>query len=263
MFDCGAIVQQWRPERIFITHTHSDHVNRVTHVVSRRKPPTIYVPQSAKGLVEGYINAHQAMTDNRPLSELLEAMQRGHPDWTVNRNLVPVSVGDKLQINKGNSIYRVEVIKCEHYVDCIGYCIYEVRKGLKEQYKGLPGKEIAALRKSGVEINEEIEKPLFVFMGDTTTAVFQNYPEIFKFPAIITECSFFKDEHKPSADKSKHTFWGDLEPFIKSNPNTCFILIHFSLRYSSHEIIEFFASQSLPNVVPFIDPNDTTKWLDE
>ena len=261
--DCGAIVQNWRPERVFITHTHSDHSNRVTHVVSRHKPPTIYLPEFAAPLLEGYINAHQAMTDNRALSELLEAMANGPPDWKINRIVQAVTVGETISLKKGGKNWEIEVIACEHSVPCVGYAFRERKKELKEEYKGKPGRELGELRKSGVEINHEVLVNRFVFMGDTDATVFQKNAQLLEFPVIITECSFYSEEHKATAIKTKHTHWDNLKPYVLAHPNTTFVLIHFSMRYSNKEISEFFASEAVPNVVPFIDPNDSSAiWID-
>mmetsp|Transcript_19637 Transcript_19637/g.33435 ORF Transcript_19637/g.33435 Transcript_19637/m.33435 type:complete len:299 (-) Transcript_19637:57-953(-) len=262
--DCGAIVQNWRPEVVFITHTHSDHANRVTHVVSRRKPPTIYLPSFAAPLLEGYIDAHQAMTDNRTLAQLQEAMKRGPPDWQINRKSQPVEVGDIIELKKGGRDWSIEVIACEHSVPCVGYAFREKKRSLKKEYQGLPGKELGALRKAGTEINEEVLINRFVFMGDTEASVFSSNPGLLEFPVIITECSFFTEEHLETAKRTKHTHWNDLQKFITDNPNTLFVLIHFSMRYSNQEIVAFFENlQTIKNVVPFVDPDDNSAiWID-
>ena len=263
MLDCGAIVQNWRPECVFITHTHSDHANRVTHVVSRRKPPTIYLPAFAAPLLEGYIDAHQAMTDNRPLDELLEAMKRGPPDWQINRKAFAVDVGMEIELQKGGRNWKIEVVGCVHSVPCVGYAFKEQRKTLKKEYKSLTGKELGDLRKAGTNIQQDELVNRFVFMGDTQASAFDLNPSLLDFPVVITECSFYSEDHLETAERTQHTHWFNLKKHVIAHPETLFVLIHFSMRYSNKDICDFFVSEGLSNVVPFVDPNDDTAiWLD-
>ncbi len=67
----------------------------------------------------------------------------------------------------------MRIVDCFHPVPCAAYCFWTVQAKLKEEYKTLSGDQIAKLRKSGVEITAEVENPMFVFMGDTSTKVFE------------------------------------------------------------------------------------------
>jgi hypothetical protein len=50
--------------------------------------------------------------------------------------------------------------------------------------------------------------------------------------------------------------WEELLPFVKANPSTLFVLIHFSLRYKDTEILEFFQRQvdehNIRNIKPWL-----------
>lgn len=59
----------------------------------------------------------------------------------------------------------MQIIKCEHPVDSVGYCFFEKRKRLKEEYKSKSGRELGQLRKEGIEINEEVPPPGFMTTG--------------------------------------------------------------------------------------------------
>jgi hypothetical protein len=83
----------------------------------------------------------------------------------------------KYNINPtGKKSYTMSVIECIHPVPCVGYCFWEPRSKLKEEYKSLDGKKIGELRKSGVEVSETVELPMFVFMGDTAANIFDTNP---------------------------------------------------------------------------------------
>jgi hypothetical protein len=116
------------------------------------------------------------------------------------------------------------------------------------EYSGLRGDAIGKLRQEGVQVTEEREENLFVFCGDTTTECFVKSPQILKYPVVIVECSFLLEEEAQKAADSKHTLWRDLKPIVEAHPETKFVLIHFSMRYQSQEIRDFFAKQNLKNV---------------
>ena len=50
--------------------------------------------------------------------------------------------------------------------------------------------------------------------------------------------------------------WEELLPYVKANPDTLFVLIHFSLRYKDTEILEFFQKQVMEHGIRNIKP-----WL--
>ena len=142
---------------------------------------------------------------------------------------------------------------------------------MKSEYKDLPRDEIIALRKKGVEITENAKHYLFAFLGDTTHRVFDMNTELLNYPVIIVECTFLYDEHLPGnherfnyhlilkldAEKSKHAHWNNLRPIIEKNKQCIFVLIHFSLRYTDQQVLDFFEKmpEKLENVVVFVpDP---------
>jgi len=93
----------------------------------------------------------------------------------------------------------------------------------------------------------------FVFLGDTTHHVFEQDPDILSYPVVIVECSFLYAEQMDLALSKGHICWeGGLEPFVKDNSDTLFVLIHFSLRYSLEEIDTYFKKLNLRNVTTWL-----------
>ena len=80
-------------------------------------------------------------------------------------------------------------------------------------------------------------------MGDTTTKVFENHPEVFEFPTIFVECTFFGEGMESKAEKTTHVHWDKLKPFVKANPQCLFMLIHFSIRWNEYQIDEYFTEE--------------------
>jgi hypothetical protein len=71
-------------------------------------------------------------------------------------------------------------------VPSVGYAFWQTRNKLKEEYKSLQGKEIAALKKQGTVVTEDVVDPLFVFTGDTSIKLFETNNSLFDYPVIIT-----------------------------------------------------------------------------
>jgi ribonuclease Z len=117
----------------------------------------------------------------------------------------------------------------------VGYAFSERKKRLKSEYVGTPGRELGRLRKEGVEIEEETFVPLFVYLGDTSTKVYEAHPEIFDYPTIITECTFLPDPHESEGDEAilqrterdGHIHWTQLQDIVLAHPANTFVLIHF------------------------------------
>ena len=170
----------------------------------------------------------------------------------ASHRLHGVEDGDSFEISSGSkksTPVQVKVVRCQHAVPCVGYAVSQRKKGLKKEFVGLPGKEIAAKRKAGIEVTEEKVCPQFVYMGDTHPSAFDLNPWILDYPVVITECTFPFDEPglDERAERDGHTTWAALRPYVLSHPETTFLLIHFSLRYSVDEIREFFDTLSQPD----------------
>jgi ribonuclease Z len=92
-------------------------------------------------------------------------------------------------------------------------------------------------------VTQEVICPSFAFICDTSIEILVTFPRIVTFPIVIIECTFLYPEERENARETKHIHWEDLRPYVVANPNTIFVLIHFSLRYKEEEIIQFFRSQ--------------------
>lgn len=241
VLDAGARVASQLHEDVFLTHTHSDHIHTLMQLKSRRKPPRLHAPAHAVPLIENYFLAAQELTDNRPT-----------PDGFVRDTsyaMIPREAGDVVDLGRRGFRLRVKAIRTDHSVPSLGYLFFEVRDKLKASLQGTPGHEIAALRKSGESVTDEVERPLFAFLGDTTARVFEAHPELLEMPVVVTECTFLVDEDSPRAVETKHTCWATLRPVVEAAPSTLFVLTHMSLRYPEQELVALTDARRLPNVV--------------
>lgn len=269
MFDCGALVDGGglrQPRTIFLTHTHSDHIFTLAHFTHSRvaqqqqHPIQVYVPKRALSLIQNYLEAYAKMItmdlesgeDNASDSE----QGLSHIDKKkATYELMGVEPGEEFSIRNGGKEFLIRVVECVHRVDCLGYSVFERQHTLKEEFRGLPGKDIGQLRKQGVEINEFSWEPFLCYLGDTTAQVFAKHPEILQEHSIIVvECSFLDDKSQDNAVRTKHMHWFDLKPIVDAHPTILFVLTHFSLRHAGIFLRTFFNEESTTsrNVHPML-----------
>ncbi len=245
LLDAGVLVHDQRPSHIFVSHTHSDHVHQLPRIKSRRKPPLITLPHLSVPLLEDWFRTSQALTFGAQIDDE-ELLERSY-------DLLGVAPGDSLRIARGRVISQVDVVACDHAMDCVGYLFSEIKLRLKDEFAGLPGAQLGALRRQGVELSEEVPRPQLAYLTDTTARVFDRHPEVLQAPVIVTECTFIDDDHREAAERTRHTLWSDLLPVIEAHPQACFVLIHFSQRYRDEELVRFFAERAPDNVIPWLD----------
>jgi ribonuclease Z len=197
-----------------------------------------------------------------------QQQQQGEADPEKKENgnlyeLIGVTPNQEINIRQSGKQFVVKVVECVHRIDCVGYSIFEQRHKLKEEFKGLPGKEIGALKKQGIEITTTETCPVLCYLGDTTAAVFTKHPEILvQHSIIVVECSFLDDDSMENAQQTKHMHWNDLGPIAQEHPKTLFVLTHFSLKYNVLLIRKFF-SQQHGNLHPMLVEEEVAKLWQE
>lgn len=241
MLDAGPQLHS-KPDHIFITHTHGDHIASLpfTMIGDHESELHIYAPKKSEEWLRQYISALFNVN-------ICGNMRKEVDSWYTFHPMEPFT---EFQTMFRNNPYNIEVFSCIHSVPTVSYGIKTVRNKLKEEYLSLSGKEIATLKKSGVEITREVIAPTLAFVCDTTIEVFARNPSILNYPTVIVECTFLRAEDSNDSD---HISWPDLKPVVLNNPKTLFILIHFSMKYKTEEISSFFeGEEKLPNIKPWI-----------
>jgi ribonuclease Z len=234
LFLDAGIQSYFNPDYIFITHCHTDHSFALPMILTGiNKRPKIYVPEPSCNLFQEYIEATYRLS-------------KGSENAKVKDKIIGVSPGEKIKIKDP---YYVQVYKLDHSVPTSGYGIHKMKKKIHPEYANLTGKEIVELKKQGKSISYDVDTPMLVYLCDTTTKVLDDYPEIFDYQNVMIECTFLLNED----EKSKHIQWTDLKPYIIAHPNTQFTLIHFSMRYKTKFIKEFFEKEDIQNVRPWLN----------
>jgi ribonuclease Z len=245
IFDCGAVVSTKPASHIFITHTHSDHVQLLPNLLlnnNRTVQKHLYVPKTAAPFVQAYLDAYQQMIqcDDSTVSTPNE----------LSYKLRALEPNQEFQVKHRNQIYSIRCLNCQHRVTCYGYSVVHQTSTLKPEFRGNLT-SIKQLRHDGIETHDIVREPLVCILGDTTHVVFETYPTLARnHPMIVVECSFLVDADLDHARETQHMHWNHLAPIVQAHPQTLFCLTHFSNKYSNLFVRKFF--ENVTNVHPMI-----------
>ncbi len=216
VFDIGRCPQfALACDHLCLTHGHMDHVGGIAYYLSQRsflelKPATILCPE--------------------PLAEALDAMLLSWRNVERQKTpylLVPMQPGDRFSIRDD---FGIRAVATHHGMPSLGYTAINVRKKLKPEYFGRPGPELAQLNRSGVEISAEIEVPLLSFLGDTCAGPVFEDPDVKNADVLVTECTFYEDDHKHRSKVGKHLHVEDFARILPRLNNKHVVIGHVSRR---------------------------------
>ena len=247
LLDAGLDVQK-AFNHIFITHQHLDHC--------------IFIPQYIMNIdnnMKMNIISTQNILDNiKPYVTSALRMSKNINMNITNDEILNIANTNFVSINNNNNTYEfkhgkdkwiVNLIKCFHGIESVGFGFSIIKNKLKQEYIGLENKEIVKLKTSGVELTDIVNEKVFLFLGDTDKKILLNQ-EIYTYKTIIIECTYIYDieEEIKLAKINKHMHWNDLKNIIELHNSIQFILIHFSMKYTKKEIEEFFKKENLENI---------------
>lgn len=224
---------------VFISHAHLDHIHALDIHIMRRQlggttSPVLVVCSP------GDYDLIQARLSLRP------------PGLELSYKLVAVAPGEKIHL-KGK-LWAIPFKTSHTEPHSQGYLVYEARQKLLAAFYDTPGCVLAALKKSGETITEEVVVPLVAYTGDTTPSVWRKQSPLMTLVreagVVITECTYIGKEDTPEeAYRRGHSHINDLFEFRKRGfmGKGHLILHHFSRRYTSAQIDD----DPLINSAPF------------
>jgi ribonuclease Z len=164
---------------------------------------------------------------------LLRAFQR-LDRGRLPATLVPVQPNQEIELSRE---LVVKAFATKHTVPSLGYLVWERRKKLKPEYHDLSGEEIRDLRLSGVEVSAEIRLPKVAYLGDTSPAGLDGFPEIYRAEILILEMTFVAPGERPSIiHKYGHTHLDDIIARAERFENEVIVASHFSTRLHPEQI---------------------------
>ncbi|MEK7356023.1 MAG: MBL fold metallo-hydrolase, partial [Bdellovibrionota bacterium] len=149
---------------------------------------------------------------------------------TYRFDFIPVAHGQEIPL-KGS--YFFKTFPTFHRVDSHGYTIFDRKKRLKDEFKGLKPGELGLLRKQGKILDDFIDEPILSFTGDTKIEFLES-EQVRKSRVLVMEVTYW-DKKKTVANARE---WGHIhfdELLEKAESLECrkIVLIHASARYGT------------------------------
>jgi ribonuclease BN (tRNA processing enzyme) len=134
LFDCGIHTSS-KPDIIFLTHQHIDHMQNIAHICTRHKPSVskVYLPEPSVKLITKYERIITELGDNDA-----EKMSDADILEFQKIQLIPVNPSTIFTITtENNQLLQVEVLKAYHDVQSNGYGISSKKKIIKPEFEYL------------------------------------------------------------------------------------------------------------------------------
>ena len=221
-FDIGKAPDQTISiPNILLTHGHMDHSAGIAYYLSHRhfdgqSPGTVLAPANLLPYIKQILTAWGKLDGNH-----------------IPAALIGVEPGDEFQI-KPNLF--ASVFATDHCKGSVGYSIIERRKKLKPEYKSLTGAQLVELKKQGIDIENQVDIPLVTYLGDTRCAKFVDLEYVAQSKILITECTFYEQDHIERAQAGKHIHVNDLARLIEQLNNEYIVITHTTQRTSMRQI---------------------------
>ncbi|MFM8872442.1 MAG: MBL fold metallo-hydrolase, partial [Phycisphaerales bacterium] len=216
-FDVGLCPRAILPTpTIALSHTHMDHVGGLPYWFSQRFFQKM--PGTARCLV------HPKMAE--PLRRMMAAWVDLERQRTPHE-IVAIEPDTEFQLRPNVVVRAIEV---SHTTPALGFVAIERRSKLRDEFHGLPQDRLRELRAQGIEITRTVEIPLVAYTGDTEPGDFLLREEFRRAQVVITECTFFEDEHRDRAKIGKHLHVEDLRPLLEAWEARDVVIVHVSRR---------------------------------
>lgn len=231
MPDAGAVfdVAQGLPwqvpiPNILLTHGHMDHASGIPYLIGQKamsgqSPPTIFMPPAL-------------VPQMRELMRIWERIE----DHTYQYQFIAVEVDREYPLKPP---YFFKAFPTFHRVPSVGYTIFERKKRLRDELRGLDREALVELRRKRVEIEEHWDEPLVTFTGDTRIEFIDSRPWIKQSKVLLTEVTFIdKSKTIENAREWGHLHLEELLPRLPDLKCERIVLIHISARYTTRRILE-------------------------
>ena len=208
-----------RARHVFFSHADRDHLSGLIQfyqiAANPPAPPKFYYPK-----------------DSGSFPALREFLERFDPhlpacEWTPLEAGMSIDTGQNIKVQVGQNTHIAVATGADRSaVKSLDFSVVETRRKLRKAFQGLPGEEIARLRKEKgeAEITEASEARLFGYSGD---APFFDADRWRGTEVLVHEATFIA----PDAGTRGHSELGEVIAAAATLDLKALILGHFSTRY--------------------------------
>jgi ribonuclease Z len=218
IFDIGRAPQDIiNLDYVLLTHGHMDHAAGIAYYFSQRNflgnpGGTVILPRPLAG----------------PIRRLMQvwAEIEGHPSPA---NIIPLEAGGEYTLRR-NLVVRAFAVP--HGAPALGYSIIEHRHKLKPEFAPYSGRELADLKRKGVQIEYNTQVPMVAYCGDSPLGDYLDLPHVSQAKVVILECTFFDPDHVVRARAGRHMHAIDMPEAMRRIQSDHVLLFHLSRRTS-------------------------------
>jgi len=200
---------------VALSHGHMDHVAALPYYFSQR----VFMK-----MTPGTCVCHPELAG--PLNTMMQGWIQVENQQTEH-TIVGLAPGEEIQI-KPSIVLRA--IEAKHTVPALSFAVIENRSKLKQEFAGLPQSELRTFRAEGREITQIHKVPLVAYTGDTEMNENLVSTPFTDAKVVITECTFFDDDHVDRAKVGRHLHVNQLKELMESWKAEMVVIIHTSRR---------------------------------
>lgn len=215
-FDMGSCPRPMLASKfVALSHGHMDHVGGLAYYCSQRKfqgmgVGTILcdarIAPAVRGMMDGFIELEQQRTPYE---------------------LIPLEPEDEFEIKP--SIFA-RLFHTEHTSPSAGFCVFEKRNKLKQEFTGFPQEKLRELKQRGIQITRTLFVPLVSYLGDTAPGAHLIRDDVRQSKIVICECTFFDPDHRQRAKIGMHLHAADVAEWLGVLECQHLVLAHVSRR---------------------------------
>ena len=201
---------------VALTHTHMDHVAGLPYWFSQR------FFQKMPGMARCIVHEKMAEPLRRMMASWVDLERQKTP-----HEIVGIEPGQDVELRQNLFLRAIEV---SHTIPALAFVVMERRSKLREEFHGLSQERLRELRAQGAEITKTLEIPLVAYTGDTEPGDFLLRDEFLRAQVVVSECTFFEEEHRDRAKIGKHIHVEDLRPLLEAWTAKDVVISHVSRR---------------------------------
>ncbi len=225
LVDVGAVDHHQVPANtVLITHGHLDHLGGIANHIALRE---------LMGQKPGrYILPPAILTDVEDLLAVWRRLDKA----PLDAELIPLAPGETLELDRSRWVVPFAV---DHRVVSQGYLLHSRTSKLLPAFEGLPGEDLARLRKSGQEITFDVNRVEFAFSGDTRIEGLLDNKEALTAKRLVMEATFL--DERVGVDKARsvgHIHLDEIREHADAIECEHLVLTHLSLRYDRRQAWE-------------------------